>query len=117
MEKDNVYVLIGIGAIVGAILTKLKKIPLWLILMTSIAAGFVGFYAFERTLSDFILGGAAGAVAPYVFGTAVDALKTWIRRQGGSSNPSGGGDASGDPGLHRGQEDERSSPDSGRESS
>lgn len=83
MEKNTIYVLVGIGAILGAILAKVKKeIPWWVVVLAAIAGGFLGFFALDAVFSDFVLGAAAGAVGPYLFGTAIAAAKKIIKKKG-----------------------------------
>lgn len=85
MEKTEVYVLIGIGTIIGAIFMKLKKVPWWAVALGAIAGGFLGFFAFNMTVADFILGGAAGALGPYLISTVIDSSKAFIKAKLGSN--------------------------------
>lgn len=85
MDKSEIYVLIGIGTIIGAIFLKLKKLPWWLIALGAVAGGFMAYYAFGLTLSDFILGAAAGAIGPYLISTVIEGAKALIRSKTGVS--------------------------------
>ena len=85
--RNAMYVLAAIGIVIGAVFSKLPKVPWWLVIIGAIVGGAAGVYALDGAFSDFVLGAGAGALGPFLFASLVDGVKRWINRKSeGNSN-------------------------------
>lgn len=84
LGKSEIYILVSIFTVIGAIFMKLPKLPWWLVALGSLAGGLASFFAFEsHTFGDFLLGSAAGALAPYGFGVVLDTGRKFLAKKAG----------------------------------
>ena len=84
LDKNAVYILLAIGAVIGGIAAKLPKLPWWLVVVFAVLGGLAGYAAFAtHSIGDFLLGAGAGVLGTYLFASAIEVAKKYLAKRAG----------------------------------